>query len=443
MPAKNFSDVETMKVNHQGRETAPLTLPQLSMFRALRDDMRAPSTIEVSYRIEGPLDVPAFVASVGDVIRSHDALRLAVCGCGGAGPHQWVRDTPPLGELVTCRRVNSPSEEHFSRYVVGLAAKDASGSWDPRTEFPFRLRLLQYAPEVHAFVATFSQLAVDGSVRAAFGRELWQAYRRRRGEERDATPVPGPQFLTPAADHDRAADDARTTADFWRRQYARLPQDGGPSPSAEPDTAEPGVLELDFALDGEELRSMRNSARAHRTTELVWIQHALAATMLDHTGADSLALWQPVDTRSLRERRVLGMFTLSLPLVVDRRATALELLRALTDDWFAVLKHRRVTRETAATSGITDLGSLAGGPERTVRLAYVGHPQQTMRTTVSDLVVSYGTYALARDRAVDGIHLKIGSWGDRVEFHLTFNRSRFTDDAAHRTRADIERLLAG
>ncbi|MCX5195921.1 condensation domain-containing protein [Streptomyces sp. NBC_00249] len=431
-----------MTMHHQGQETAPLTFPQLSMFQALRDDMGAMSTIEVSYRIDGPLDVAAFIESVGEVIRSHDALRLAVCECGGSEPHQWVRATPPLGELVTCQKVKASSEERFSRYVVALATKDAAEAWDPRTELPFRLRLLQYSPGVHAFIATFSQLAVDGSVRAVFGRELWRAYRRRRGDH-DAAAEPTLQFMTLAAGRDHAPIEAGATADFWRRQFARLPQDRDFLTSTTPETAEAGITEKDFVLEGERLHSMRTTARSNNATELIWIQHALASTVFDHTDADSLALWIPVDTRSIRERRLLGMLTLSLPLVVDRGATSPELVRALTDDWLAVLKHRRVTREIAGASGAAGLGKLVGGPERAVRIAYVGHPQQTVRTPLNDLVLSYGAYAPSRERAVAGVHLKVGSWTDRVEFHLTFNRARITDAAAQEMTADIERLLVG
>ncbi|MER5635911.1 condensation domain-containing protein [Kitasatospora sp. NPDC002227] len=429
-------------MNHQGHRTAPLTLAQLAMFQALRDDLSAPSTIEVSYRIEGPLDVAAFVASVGEVVQGHDALRLAVCWCGDDGPHQWVRDTPPLAGLVGCRRVKAGTEERFTRYAVGLAGKDASAPWDPRTEYPFRLRLLQYSPQVHAFVATFSQLAVDGSVRAVFDRELWQAYRRRLGDGGPAA-EPGPQFLATAEAPDHGPADDLATAEFWRHRFAHLPGGQGLFGDTPAGAAEAGTVELDFALDGERLRSMRSAAGSHRATELVWIQHALVRAVFDRTEADSLALWQPVDTRGLRELRVLGMFTVSLPLVVRRAGSAPELVRALTEEWFAVLEHRRVTRASAEASGAADLGRLVGGPERLVRLAYVGHPRQTVRTAVGDLALRYGTYAPPRERAVDGVHLKAGSWGDRIEFHLTCNRAWFTEDDARQLRAGLERLLVG
>ncbi|MEU6541020.1 condensation domain-containing protein [Streptomyces sp. NPDC047000] len=406
--------------------------------------MSAGPTLELSYRIQGPLDIQAFIAGTGDVVGSHDALRLAICECGNSGPHQWERATPPPTELVRCQKVKAGSEERFSRYVAGLATKDVAEPWDLRTEFPFRLRLLRYAPDLHAFVATFSQFAVDGSVRAIFGGDLWQAYRRRRGD-REAFTAPSPQFLSVAARRGSPAADGRDIAGFWRRRYARIPQEWGFLASSVPDAdpAEAGTLETSFVLDGERLRRMRQAARAGNATELVWIQHALALAVFEHTDADSTAIWLPVDTRSTRERRLLGMLTLGLPMVVDRRTAPSDLVRTLTGDWLDLLGHRRVTRETVETGEIAGLGDPARGPERSVRLAYINHPRLQRRTVVGDLTVDYGAYAPRIERVVGGVHLRVGSWADRVRFDLRVNRARLTEAAAWQMRNDVERILMG
>ncbi|WP_329579272.1 condensation domain-containing protein [Kitasatospora sp. NBC_01250] len=432
-------------MHHQGQEAVPLTLPQLLIHRTLRDSTDPGPTLELSYRIEGPLDVPAFIASVGEVVAGHDALRLAVCGCGALGPHQWARPTPPPAELVTCQKVTAGSEERFSRYVCGLATKDVSESWDLRTEFPFRLRLLQYSPGLHAFIATFSQLAVDGSVRAIFGGDLWRAYRRRLGDH-EAVAEPGPQFLDTAAEREAPGAESRDIADFWRHRYARIPEDlaflASSAPST-PDRAATGTLETGFVLEGERLRTMRQAARSNGATEFIWIQHALASAVFEHTDADSIALWLPVDTRGTRQRRLLGMLTLGLPTVVDRAATPPDLVRALTGDWFDTLKHRRVTRQTVDASQVAALGDLVGGPERGVRFAYVSHPRNRIRDTVGGLAVHYGAYPPSIERVVSGVQLKAGSWDDSVHFRLLFNRSRLTERAARRLTADVERILLG
>ncbi|MDH6134157.1 hypothetical protein P3T37_003559 [Kitasatospora sp. MAA4] len=431
-------------MHHQGREVVPLTLPQLSVLRALRDGITAGPTLELSYRIEGPLDIPAFIASVGDVVDSHDALRLAMCECGDSGPHQWERATPPPADLVTCQRVKAGSEERFSRYVAHLATTDVGEPWDLRTEFPFRLRLIQHSPELHAFIATFSQLAVDGSVRAVFGGDLWQAYRRRLGDH-DAVTAPSRRFLSTAAESGSPAADSGAIADFWRRQYARIPGEWGFRASSVPDagTAEAGSLETGFVLEGERLRTMRQAVRSNNTTEAIWVQHALASAVFEHTDAASTAIWMPVDTRSTGERRLLGMLTLSLPMVVDRRAASSDLLRTLTGDWLDMLRHRRVTREIVEAGEIAALGDLAGGPERSVRLAYISHPRQQRRTAVGDLTVDYGAYAPLIERVVSGVHLRVGSWGDRVRFDFTVNRARLTEAAARQMTNDVERILLG
>ncbi|MGW6913109.1 condensation domain-containing protein [Kitasatospora sp. NPDC054939] len=435
-------------MHHQGQEAVPLTLPQLLMHRTLRDRTGSGPTLELSYRIEGPLDVPAFIASVGDVVSSHDALRLAVCECGASGPHQWARETPPPAELVTCQKIKAGSEERFSRYAVGLATKDVAEGWDLRTEFPFRLRLLRHSPDVHAFVATFSQLAVDGSVRAIFGGDLWRAYRRRLGDD-EAVAEPGPRFLDVAVEREAPAANSRDIADFWRRRYARIPRDWGflassaPGTTETPDTAQAGNLETGFVLEGERLRTMRTAARSNNASEFIWIQHALASAVFEHTDADSVPVWLPVDTRSTRERRQLGMLTLGLPVVVDRGATPSDLVRTLTGEWVETLKHRRVTRETVDAGGLTDLGDLVGGPERSVRFAYLSHPRNRLRATVGGLDVQYGAYPPMVERVVSGVQLKAGSWDESVHFRLTVNRSRLTETAARRMTAVVERLLLG
>ncbi|WP_327387129.1 condensation domain-containing protein [Streptomyces sp. NBC_01207] len=445
-------------MHHQGQEAVPLTLPQLLIHRTLRDGMDSGPTLELSYRIEGPLDVPAFIASIGDVVGSHDALRLAICDCGDSGPHQWARATPPLAELVTCQQIKAGSEERLSRFAAALATKDVSDPWDLRTEFPFRLRLLQHSPDLHAFTATFSQLAVDGSVRAVFGGDLWQAYRRRMGDH-EAVAEPGPQFLDVAAEREALAANSRDVADFWRHRYARIPRDWGflassvphtpdtpdtaPDTPDTPDTAEAGSVETGFVLEGERLRAMRQAARSNNATEFIWIQHALVSAVFEHTDADSIPVWLPVDTRSMRERRLLGMLTLGLPMVVDRGAAPSDLVRTLSGDWFDTLRHRRVTRETVDASGVADLGDLVAGPDRSVRFAYVSHPRHRLTNTVGDLVVKYGAYAPQVERVVSGVQLKAGSWDDSVHFRFLCNRSRLTETAARQMTAAIERTLLG
>src|SRR6185312_5485903 len=74
------------------------------------------------YRIEGELDVPAFLASVGDVVERHEAWGYAAHDeyPGVSARRRPYR--PAFSDLVTYQRVDASSEDDFSRYVGKLVA---------------------------------------------------------------------------------------------------------------------------------------------------------------------------------------------------------------------------------------------------------------------------------------------------------------------------------
>jgi condensation domain-containing protein len=162
--------VETLNDMIQHAEPAPLMATQ----RLLRRE-GGTSTVELPYRVEGPLDVDAFVEALASLVDRHDALRLAFCDCTG-DTHQWARESPAWSDLLDCRDVTAATDEQFVRYARQVATRDTLAPWDLASELPFRFRLLRRSPHVHAFLATFAQVAVDGGVRSILGGELWQAY---------------------------------------------------------------------------------------------------------------------------------------------------------------------------------------------------------------------------------------------------------------------------
>jgi len=427
--------------NDAANHWLPLTVAQEWMRRLLAENEQARSTVEMSYRITGPLDVAALVSSIGDVVRRHDALRLTFDD--GDRPGQRVRDLAPDSRYVTCTEVKGTERGRFDRHAEMVATRDATTPWDPRHEMPFRFRLLRLDPEYHALLATFSQVAIDGGVRGIVGSDLWAAYRLRTSSG-NVPPLDVPSsFVEALRGHAAEAAtemDARVGA-FWRTQLSRVSAGFAFFSGSTPDIPVPGARTSVVQIDGDRLDVLRALIRRHRTSEFVWLQAALATALFPHVAQDHVAIWVPVDLRGATERRVLGAFTVTLPLVVERTPNFADVVNQTARQWHETLRHRRVNDHVLKYAG-SDVLRTSTGMDRLVRSAYIGHPGQTRRTSINGLTIESGAYPPRIQRATRGLHMRASSWPDKVRINLSCDGEHMSVDAADDVKSTLSRLLA-
>jgi hypothetical protein len=335
---------------HKSLREAPVALnsAQLSHYRQLCLHPEQPTTLMVQYRISGLLNVGGFVSALSDCIQTHDALRVRIVPEAYANkPGQLLRPVPAARELVDCKEVTCQSEDAFARYVGALLRADIFHPWHLEDDYPFRFRLLRYTRDIHAFLATFCHVAIDGRGVALFALDLWDFYEKRLANitsapadsESDLVPVAGTKLPVVANDNSTIAfwrERARTLPPAFQFNTVRHPLKSGRGP-------DPAVLRL----EDDELSQLLLSAKRARCTPFQWSLSAFAAVLFDSTAQDLVSVVIPFDLRSFAERSTVGMFVLRLPMRLERdTATPGGLLKQVKDETVSLLRHRFVAPHT-------------------------------------------------------------------------------------------------
>lgn len=400
-------------------ESEPARRPR----RVVREMPAEPDTAagRLLYRIEGELDVPAFLAAVADVVERHEAWGLAALDEGPDGAALGRARRRALPDLVTYQRVEAGSEDDFTRCVGQLAALDARSSHGRRAGYPLRMRLLKHSAEVHVFSVVCPGVSENANARRAFEQELWQWYEAH---------IAGSTAL-PAGDGKVAAS--------WRERFAALPAEPVPAPAHRAGGSGASTLEIRFRFSGEPLRRMREAARRNGTNEFVWTQCALADAVFEYCPARTIAIWVPADSSPVGGQSGHDAAGTSLPLVIERAESPEQLLRAVTREWLSMLRVRGADREPGQEGG--DRKPPRQGPAGALRVAYVNHAQEQMNRAAGRPSGYPGATALAVKRETTGVHMLVQSWAEHIGVTLTFHTSWISEHSARLLAGSVETAL--
>ncbi|WP_328552157.1 condensation domain-containing protein [Streptomyces sp. NBC_00358] len=407
----------------------PLTSGQSSYYARVRERPEMSSSISAAYRIEGELDVARFAEAVARTVAQHDALRIGLCDEQADVPSQLVRPQPDNSALLSLQQVRSSSEAQFDRYVRLVHGKDLAEPWDLATEYPFRFRLLRRSPTVHAFLASFSHVAVDGRGMSLVLRDLWQNF------EQDTAQPDGPSapqresFVSAAEQH--AADASAKAAGFWRQRVAENRPSGEPAP-ARPDTAEQQGVTVRVTLSGAERKLLRERARTFGCTEFQLTMAALAYAVLTETATgDRVHVWLPVDARSPADFDTSGMFTVSLPVALPRTASLTEMTRQVREEVMAVAAYRQVDPAT-----LTELQSSFRESDArrgwSVMATYFNRDQNPGERSARGIVARPGSYPADFQYLSRGVELDVVGGAASLRIALALDPAFSADGTADR-----------
>lgn len=230
---------------------APLSSAQLRSWFAYRvDGPSVVNNIPFAARLQGPCDVDALVAAIGDVIDRHDILRTVYREIDGV-PHQVVLAPEP----VTVRRACGDGEE----WLRAELDRERAHVFDLENERPIRPALLSL-PEEHVLSVVVHHIAADHWSATVLFSDLLTAYRARVAGETPAwAPLPIQYADFGAWQTALLADEAGVAApqrDYWAGQLAGLPEETGLRPDFTRPPVPSGLAEaVEFHIDGATRRS--------------------------------------------------------------------------------------------------------------------------------------------------------------------------------------------
>jgi hypothetical protein len=421
--------------------TAALSYAQERQF-ARRAAGQPAMALQLALRIEGPLDVSAFVETLRIMVDRHDALRIRIAADSRGFPRQWLAPGEATRAPVRPAEVKARSDEQFAAYAARVRAASRGTPWDPAGLPPFRFALLRRSAELHAFLADFSPLAIDGPSRSVFGSELWTTY----AAVTDGHPLP---YQAPAGDllamvrRQRATyDDRSCTANhaYWARKFEVLRharrQLTGADESA--DAHPVGCHTRSVLLDAAALGRIGHAREATRSSLFQWVASRFASEVFRRTDRGELEVSVPMDTRAPGDRGLMGQFAASFPLLIQGSGYPDEILHSVKDEIMMTMRHRHIAHDDFRRAGGTHLAARTRGA---VHLRSDIHAPESSETVPAGLRVMQNAFHDREHYTCDGLNLTVEEFADRARLVLDFDPRDHTsadaDDFAHALSAAL------
>ncbi|MGN7131733.1 amino acid adenylation domain-containing protein [Rhodococcoides corynebacterioides] len=309
----------------------PLSPAQTRQWFLNRVDPSSPLyNVPVVVRLDGPLDVAALQAAIGDVVARHEVLRT-VYPAASDGPEQVI--LPAVDVPLAIRDV---AEDEVRSAALTVAGTGFDVTVDP----PLRATLLRLDPTSHVLVLVMHHIAADGWSLGPLAADLTGAYDARSAGRAPELPPLEIQYV----DHtlwtqarlgslDDPSSLLTTQLTWWTETLAGAPDTLG-IPTDRPRPATPSYRggTVDAHLDDDLHRRLREVAAEEGATLFMALHTALAVTLGRLDGRFDTVVGTAVAGRGHEAiDRLVGMFvgTLALRTRIDPRSPLQEALRAV------------------------------------------------------------------------------------------------------------------
>ncbi|HEX8272300.1 MAG TPA: amino acid adenylation domain-containing protein, partial [Longimicrobiaceae bacterium] len=267
-------------------------------------------TIPGALRLEGPLDAGALEATLGEIVRRHEALRTRFPSDGG---RPWQEVLPP---------------EPFRLPVEPVAAAEVEGRVRAEVERPFdlergplfRATLLRLQEDEHVLVLSMHHVVSDGwSLGVFFGElsALYGAFREGRGSP---LPEPAVQYGDYAV-WQRAwlrGEALEAQLAYWRGRLAGAPALELPTDHPRPAVQGFAGARHALTLDADEAEGVRRLARREGATLYMVLLAALQVLLGRYAESEDVVVGSPIAGRTRRETEgLIGLFVNTLALRTD------------------------------------------------------------------------------------------------------------------------------
>src|SRR6185369_5928971 len=318
--------------------------------------------LQMSLRLSGRLDLPAFERAWRSLVARHSILRTAFFWEGLEAPRQVTFWEAELKMERACwRDLTGMSAAEQEERLAGFLEADRAQGFELTTAPLLRLTLFELAEEVHQLVWTQHHLVTDGWSQGLVLGELLGTYEAlAAGREPELPPAPGfHEYLAWLKRQGLGAAEA-----LWRRSL-----EGFSTPTflaaREEQTEEragtPGIdaRRRDLALPAAVSAALRAVARRRRLTLNTLAQGAWALLLAQESGRDDVVFGvtvagRPADLPGVES--IVGPFLNTLPLRVEvapeRRLHA----------WLAALQEHQVVTRRHEHAPLVDVQRWSGLP---------------------------------------------------------------------------------
>ncbi len=292
-------------------------------------------------RLKGALDVEAFERALTEVIRRHEVLRTRFA-TEGDEPVQIVDEPTPF-----LLRVIEVDEE---QRVEELVQEEASLPFDLQAGPLVRAQLLKLGEAEYVLLFTMHHIISDGWSMGVLMREvgaLYDAYAR--GEESPLEELPVQYADYAVWQREWLQGEAlERQVEYWRRQLADAPVLELPTDWPRPAVQRYEGATVNFALDAEVTRGLRDLSRGEGATLFMTLLAVFQTLLTRYTGQSDISVGTPVAGRTRAETEdLIGFFVNTLVLRVNASGdlTFRELLQRVREVCFEAYAHQDVPFE--------------------------------------------------------------------------------------------------
>ena len=268
--------------------------------------------VDSAIRLRGPLQLPALVGSLREIVARHGALRTTFALVAGQ-PVQLVH--PRLNLAVPVVDLLHLAEPERTREALRLIREEGRRPFDLGRGPLIRCSLLLLAADDHVLVVTLHHIVSDGWSMGVLLRELSALY----GAFRRDLPSPLPplplQYADFAARQAARLDEAalRDQLGYWRRQLADLPQ--LELPTDRPRPAEPSFTggRVYFEIEETTAEALRALGRREGATLFMVLLAGFQVLMHRYCRQDDIAVGIPMAGRNQADLEgLIGFFVNTL-----------------------------------------------------------------------------------------------------------------------------------
>ncbi len=398
-----------------------------------------------AFDFAGPLDRRAFAASLGEIVRRHEALRTTFARSEEDRPVQVVAPADgaegwrvPLVDLAGLPAV--------ARGLEGgrLTREEARRPFDLARGPLLRTVLLRSGPEAHRALLTLHHVIADGWSVAVLVRELGALYAAFREGRRS----PLPELAVQYADYARwqrgwlAGPALAAQLAWWRERLSGAPE-GLDLPADRPRPAVPSSRggRVRSTLPGEVAAALERLGRSRGATLYMTLLAGFSSLLARYTGQEDVVVGSPIANRTRIETEgLIGFFVNTLVLRTELPGDPPfgVLLRQVRESMLAAHAHQDLPFERLVEE-LSPERSLAHTPLFQVMLVLQEAVLGELR------LPGLAVHPLPQEEAVARFDLLLQATplAAGLAFSLEYSRDLFEEATAARLLGHLGNLLAG